>query len=123
MLEFKVTHVDKRGPCLQGSTAFVPQQAWIQNMSLRNNILFERPYIESKYQKILTACRLQEDLRILVGGDQIEIGERVRFNGEGKTECVSKWCVMDQNSGLWNSLDKRLLPSKEPHMYFDYVKW
>ena len=92
-------------------------------MSLRYNILFERPYIESKYQKILTACRLQEDLRILVGGDQIEIGERVRFNGKGKMESVSKWCFMDQNSGLWNNLANRLLRSKEPHMYFGYVKW
>ena len=61
----------------QGTTAYVPQQAWIQNLTLRDNILFSKPYVREKYQDILTACALQEDLKILVGGDMIEIGERV----------------------------------------------
>ena len=38
-----------------GSTAYVPQQAWIQNATLRNNILFSLPYNEIKYNKILEA--------------------------------------------------------------------
>lgn len=61
----------------QGSAAYVPQQAWIQNMSLRQNILFGKPYTRHRYQHILDACALQDDLKILVGGDMIEIGERV----------------------------------------------
>ena len=61
----------------QGTTAYVPQEAWIQNMNLRDNILFESPYVETKYEAIISACCLQEDIRVLVGGDQTEIGERV----------------------------------------------
>ena len=62
----------------QGSVAYVPQQAWIQNLTLRENILFGKPYIQQKYRNILTKCCLDDDLRNLVGGDMIEIGERVR---------------------------------------------
>ena len=65
----------------QGTTAYVPQEAWIQNMNLRDNILFESPYVETKYEAIISACCLQEDIRVLVGGDQTEIGERVSWFG------------------------------------------
>ena len=61
----------------QGSIAYVPQQAWIQNMTLRENILFGKPYLKQTYQDILGNCCLEDDLRILVGGDMIEIGEKV----------------------------------------------
>lgn len=57
--------------------AYVPQQAWIQNTSLRNNILFGKNHVEYKYKKIIEACALGPDLQVLPGGDQIEIGEKV----------------------------------------------
>lgn len=61
---------------MQGSVAYVPQQAWIQNASLRENILFEKQVNEYNYQKVVDACALTPDLQILPGGDQIEIGEK-----------------------------------------------
>lgn len=57
--------------------AYVPQQAWIQNMTIRDNILFEKPYIKQKYNRVIEACALAADLKILPGGDLTEIGERV----------------------------------------------
>ena len=65
----------------QGSVAYVPQQAWIQNLTLRENILFGKPYVEQTYQDILKNCCLEDDLRILVGGDMTEIGEKVSSRG------------------------------------------
>ena len=62
----------------QGAISYVPQQAWIQNMTLRDNILFSKTYNKDKYDQVLDACALVEDLKILTGGDQTEIGERVR---------------------------------------------
>ena len=53
------------------------QQAWIQNDTLRNNILFGKPFDERKYDQILDACALKPDLEILTAGDQTEIGEKV----------------------------------------------
>ena len=32
--------------------AYVPQQAWMQNTTLQNNILFGKPYKEGLYQKV-----------------------------------------------------------------------
>ena len=66
---------------LKGSIAYVPQQAWIQNLTLRENILFGKSYEEQTYQGILRNCCLDADLRILVGGDMTEIGEKVRCRG------------------------------------------
>ena len=64
--------------CPQGSVAFVPQQAWIQNATLRDNILFGNVYNEQKYRCVLDACALTPDLEVLPGGDLTEIGEKVQ---------------------------------------------
>ena len=62
-----------------GRISYVPQQAWIQNCSLRNNILFGNNYEASKYKDVIAACDLTTDLMILPGGDSTEIGEKVSF--------------------------------------------
>lgn len=62
---------------LQGSVAYVPQQAWIQNSSLKDNIIFGQERRQSWYQHVVEACALQPDLDILPAGDDTEIGEKV----------------------------------------------
>lgn len=57
----------------------MPQQAWIQNATLKDNILFGQAPNEEKYQNALEACALKTDLEVLPGGDQTEIGEKVIF--------------------------------------------
>ncbi|XP_024938073.1 multidrug resistance-associated protein 5 isoform X5 [Cephus cinctus] len=59
-----------------GSCAFVSQEAWIINATLRENILFGEPFESTRYYKALLACSLGQDLNMLPGGDQTEIGER-----------------------------------------------
>ena len=61
----------------QGSVAYVPQEAWVRNKTLQNNILFEKPMMEARYERVLEACALAADLKILPDGDQTEIGEKV----------------------------------------------
>ena len=58
--------------------AYVPQQAWMQNATLRDNITFGNPFNSRVYQKVIEACALKTDLEILPGGDMTEIGERVK---------------------------------------------
>ena len=43
---------------------------------LVDNILFNLPYNEERYQKTLEVCALLSDLKILEDGDMSEIGER-----------------------------------------------
>uniref|UniRef100_A0A8C9ZXN7 ATP-binding cassette, sub-family C (CFTR/MRP), member 3 n=1 Tax=Sander lucioperca TaxID=283035 RepID=A0A8C9ZXN7_SANLU len=74
---------------IRGSVAYVPQQAWIQNATLRDNILFGKPYNEQKYQCVLEACALTPDLEVLPGGDMTEIGEKgINLSG-GQRQRVS----------------------------------
>uniref|UniRef100_A0A8C1ND70 ATP-binding cassette, sub-family C (CFTR/MRP), member 3 n=1 Tax=Cyprinus carpio TaxID=7962 RepID=A0A8C1ND70_CYPCA len=74
---------------IRGSVAYVPQQAWIQNATVRDNILFGRPYVEQKYRCVLEACALTPDLEVLPGGDQTEIGEKgINLSG-GQRQRVS----------------------------------
>uniref|UniRef100_A0A8D0ED93 ABC-type glutathione-S-conjugate transporter n=1 Tax=Salvator merianae TaxID=96440 RepID=A0A8D0ED93_SALMN len=74
---------------VKGSVAYVPQQAWIQNATLKDNILFGRPYNEQKYQAVIEACALKQDLEVLPGGDQTEIGEKgINLSG-GQRQRVS----------------------------------
>ncbi|XP_046722465.1 multidrug resistance-associated protein 1 [Silurus meridionalis] len=74
---------------VKGSVAYVPQQAWIQNATLKENIVFGQQMKESCYQKVLEACALLPDLEILPGGDETEIGEKgVNLSG-GQKQRVS----------------------------------
>ncbi|CDH57434.1 abc bile acid [Lichtheimia corymbifera JMRC:FSU:9682] len=61
---------------LEHSLAFVAQTAWLQNASIRDNILFGLPYVEKRYQATLSACALDKDLSIFEDGDMTEIGEK-----------------------------------------------
>ncbi|KAL4963701.1 ATP-binding cassette transporter YOR1 [Aspergillus stella-maris] len=61
---------------LSTSRAFCPQYTWIQNASLRSNILFGKDYDEEWYDQVIDACALKPDLEILPHGDATEIGER-----------------------------------------------
>ncbi|KAJ7147016.1 multidrug resistance-associated ABC transporter [Mycena epipterygia] len=70
---------------IQGICAYVPQVAWLQNASIKNNILFNLPYDEERYNLTLEVCALVSDLEILEDGDESEIGERgVNLSGGQK---------------------------------------
>ncbi|XP_046652903.1 ATP-binding cassette sub-family C member 5-like [Daphnia pulicaria] len=61
---------------IDGSFAYVSQQAWIINCTLRDNILFGETFDVERYNRVLTVCALDQDIGILPAGDQTEIGER-----------------------------------------------
>ncbi|KAJ1776474.1 hypothetical protein LPJ54_003048 [Coemansia sp. RSA 1824] len=56
--------------------AYVAQEAWLRNATIRENILFGEAYDAERYEEVLRACALKPDLRILRAGDSTEIGER-----------------------------------------------
>ncbi|GJJ74307.1 hypothetical protein EMPS_06665 [Entomortierella parvispora] len=66
-----------RGDVVRGATiSYASQTPWIQNATVRNNILFDTPLQEERYWKVVKACCLEHDLEHLKYGDQTEIGER-----------------------------------------------
>jgi ABC-type multidrug transport system fused ATPase/permease subunit len=58
------------------SIAYVAQQAWIFNGSLRENICFGAPYDPARYARALYDSALVGDLPTLPQGDQTPIGDK-----------------------------------------------
>lgn len=74
---------------VNGGFAYVAQQAWILNDSLKENILFGNEYDRDKYYAVLEACCLLPDLAELPYGDMTEIGERGANLSGGQRQRVS----------------------------------
>lgn len=55
--------------------AFSSQTSWLQNASIRDNILFTSEYEEVRYKRVIEACCLPIDLAELEKGDETEVGE------------------------------------------------
>jgi len=67
------------------STALSDQIAWIQHMTLRDNVLFGKAFDERWYDQVIDACALRPDLKILPAGDETELGEQgVNLSGGQK---------------------------------------
>lgn len=62
-----------------GSIAYVPQQPWMQNQTVRQNITFGLQFDEYFYGRVMNACALYPDMHVLTHGDMTEIGEKVNF--------------------------------------------
>ena len=61
---------------IAGSTAYVAQTAFIVNATIRENILFGRPFDKRWYDTVIDRCCLRPDLAELGAGDQTEVGEQ-----------------------------------------------
>uniref|UniRef100_A0A8B9ZKH0 ABC-type glutathione-S-conjugate transporter n=1 Tax=Anas platyrhynchos TaxID=8839 RepID=A0A8B9ZKH0_ANAPL len=61
---------------MKGTAAYVPQQAWIQNASVEDNILFGNEMDEAWFNSVVDACALQPDLESFPAGQKSEIGEK-----------------------------------------------
>ncbi|KRY67187.1 Multidrug resistance-associated protein 1 [Trichinella pseudospiralis] len=86
---------------IKGSVAYVPQQAWIQNMTVRENILFNKPYRSDLMKKVLDGCSLNRDLQLLSGGEEAEIGEKgVNLSG-GQRQRISLARAVYQNADIY----------------------
>lgn len=86
---------------VNGRIAYVPQQPWIQNMTLRDNITFGRPFDRKRYDQVLYACALKADIKILPAGDRTEIGEKgINLSG-GQKARVSLARAVYQNLDVY----------------------
>eukprot|EP00656_Telonema_subtile_P007441 TRINITY_DN13499_c0_g1_i1.p1 TRINITY_DN13499_c0_g1~~TRINITY_DN13499_c0_g1_i1.p1 ORF type:complete len:1204 (+),score=301.64 TRINITY_DN13499_c0_g1_i1:298-3909(+) len=91
---------------LRGKVAFCAQQPWIQNCSLRDNILFGREFDEQRFQKVLEACALIDDIRSLADHELTQIGERgVTLSGGQKARvALARACYVDADVYLLDDI-------------------
>ena len=84
---------------VNGSMSLSAQQAWLVNDTVRGNILFGKPFEEAKYNEILKVCCLEDDLKVLAGGDMCEIGDRgINVSGGQKARIsLARCCYSDSD--------------------------
>ncbi|NXK44826.1 MRP6 protein, partial [Chauna torquata] len=78
LLSALLGELEKMDGCMtvKGTAAYVPQQAWIQNASVEDNILFGNEMDETWFNRVVDACALQPDLESFPAGQKSEIGEK-----------------------------------------------
>ncbi|KAF9438945.1 hypothetical protein BGZ76_002608 [Entomortierella beljakovae] len=89
---------------IPGTIAYVSQYPWLQQLSIRDNILFGSPFEVERYQHVLEACALLPDLAIFENGDLTEIGENGITLSGGQKQRVSL---------------ARAMYSRAQHLFFD----
>ena len=63
-------------PDIRGTVAYVAQVAWVQSLSLRENVLFGRAMDPERYRAALDVACMRADVATLPRGDETEIGEK-----------------------------------------------
>ncbi|EED81004.1 predicted protein, partial [Postia placenta Mad-698-R] len=59
-----------------GGVAYAAQESWVQNATIRENILFGTALDEERYNKVIKQCGLERDLGLFDAGDLTEVGEK-----------------------------------------------
>jgi ABC-type multidrug transport system fused ATPase/permease subunit len=86
---------------LRGTVAFVSQQPFIQNATVKENILFGLPFNQKQYDQAIQVSCLKKDLNILPGGDRTEIGEKgINLSGGQRTRVAIARAVY-QNADIY----------------------
>ncbi|KAF9094962.1 hypothetical protein BGX23_001326 [Mortierella sp. AD031] len=68
---------DSNGHRPNGSgIAYVAQTAWLQNTTIRDNILFGKAFDQERYDAVIEGCALVTDFEVLEAGDNTQIGEQ-----------------------------------------------
>ncbi|KAI9217146.1 P-loop containing nucleoside triphosphate hydrolase protein [Blastocladiella britannica] len=61
---------------LSGTFGYAPQQPWLMNATLKQNVLFSQPFDQARYRRAIELGALERDLDQLPAGDATEIGEK-----------------------------------------------
>lgn len=77
-------------------------QPWVQNSTVKENILFGEQYDSKRYKSVIEVCALESDLKSLPAGDLTEIGERgVTLSGGQKARVNLARAVYSLNKDIY----------------------
>ena len=78
--------------CLAGKISYSPQESWVFSGSVRQNILFGKPFCQERYSSVISACALEHDITQWEHGDLTLVGERgVSLSGGQKARvCLAR---------------------------------
>ncbi|KAF5317511.1 hypothetical protein D9619_013131 [Psilocybe cf. subviscida] len=80
-----------------GGVAYAAQESWVQNDTIRNNILFGQACDDIRYQKVLKQTALDKDLELFDAGDNTEVGEKgITLSGGQKARVTLARAIYSQ---------------------------
>ncbi|NXO30166.1 MRP1 protein, partial [Cisticola juncidis] len=83
------------------TAAYVPQQAWVLNASVEDNILFGKEMDETWFNRVTEACALHPDLETFPAGQKSEIGEKGISLSGGQRQRVALARAVYQKASLY----------------------
>ena len=86
---------------LPGGIGYVPQEPWLQQGSIRDNILFGKEYDAQLYERVVGACCLDADFARMSSGDATDVGERGAMLSGGQRARVGLARAVYQNKELY----------------------
>ncbi|KAH3675449.1 hypothetical protein WICMUC_002738 [Wickerhamomyces mucosus] len=112
---------------INGSSLFcnIP---WIQNTTIRENIIFGSDYEPNRYRKVIDACALSNDFKSFPAGDLTEIGERgVTLSGGQKSRInIARAIYADKEilvfDDILNAVDAKVGESIMSKLFLDLIK-
>jgi len=77
-----------------GSMSYASQENWIFSGTVRENILFFKPYEPEWYRTVIDACALRKDFISFNNGDRTIVGDKgVTLSGGQKARITLARCV------------------------------
>nr|XP_033797358.1 multidrug resistance-associated protein 9-like isoform X2 [Geotrypetes seraphini] len=109
---------------VDGTLAYVAQQAWIFHGNVKENILFGAPYVHERYEQAISVCGLKPDLEILPYGDMTEIGERgINLSGGQKQRIsLARAVYADRDIYLLDDPLSAVDVHVGKHIFDEYIK-
>ncbi|KAJ7957613.1 ABC transporter C family member 3 [Quillaja saponaria] len=72
----EIPRISGAGIKVNGTKSFVPQSAWIQSGTIRDNVLFGKEMNKPFFENVLEGCALNQDIKMWINGDLTIVGER-----------------------------------------------
>jgi ATP-binding cassette subfamily C (CFTR/MRP) protein 1 len=108
---------------LGGTVSYVPQIPWITSNSIRNNILFDKPFDAARYQRSIYSAGLTSDLSSFPDRDNTQIGERgINLSGgQRQRVALARAVYSDAEIYLFDDPLSALDPSVAKHVFTQLI--
>ncbi|KAG8641653.1 hypothetical protein MANES_12G015700v8 [Manihot esculenta] len=97
----EIPRISGAGIKVYGTKAYVPQSAWIQTGTVRENVLFGQDMDRAFYEDVLEGCALNQDIGIWVDRDLTAIGERGMNLSGGQKQRIQLARAVYSNSDVY----------------------
>ena len=112
-----VQNESKGGICVKGSISYCSQESWLQNKTIKENILFGKDYDSEFYKFCLDLCELKTDIESFKNGDNWLVGQNGGNLSGGQKQRIALCRAFYQNTDViilddpFSSLDANIASS------------